>query len=125
MEFNLDWRRESSELGDEVTYEIRPLKVWAFQELMAFWESRPGGGEEGDSPRRVSPAESLRLMEVAARIFPDHVRDLQGVTVLAEGNPHPATMEDLCGESPLLELAGEVLGKLVNISGLSERDEKN
>ena len=125
MILNLDWRRETSALGNEVQYEIRPLRVWAFQELMAFWEGRQRESREGQAVAQVTPAESLKLMEVARRIFPDHVRQLAGVTLIREGGHHPATLEDLCDESPLIELAGEILGKLVAISELKPESEKN
>ncbi len=125
MELNLDWREQRSALGGEIGYEIRPLKVWAFQELMAFWEGRRQESQDGKSVVQVSPAESLKLMEIARRIFPSHVRNLSGVDVKAEGDLRPATLEDLCEESLLIELAGEILGRLVAISDLKADDEKN
>jgi hypothetical protein len=125
MELNLDWRREQSARLADVSYEIRPLKVWAYQELMAFWEARPRETRDGRLVTQVSPAESLKLMDVARRIFPEHVRNLSGITLRRDGAGHPATLEDVCGESPLIELAGEVLGRLVAISNLSPGDEKN
>lgn len=125
MELDLDWRREQSARLPDVTYEVRPLKVWAYQELMAFWESRPREPGEAQGTARVSPAESLKLIEVARRIFPEHVRQLSGITVRRDGAAQAATLDDLCAESPLIELAGEVLGKLVSISELGTADAKN
>jgi len=124
MELNLDWRRERSARLDAVSYEIRPLKVWAFQELMAFWESQPREGE-GPARLRLTPVQSLGLVDLARRIFPDHVRNLSGISLRREGSSAPAGPLDLCEEAPLLELAGEVLGRLVAISELSPADEKN
>ena len=125
MELNLDWRLESSGRLAGVSYEIRPLKVWAYQELMAFWEARPRETRDGQEVARVSAAESLKLMEVARRIFPDHVRNLSGIALRRDGASAPAAPQDLCEEAPLLELAGEVLGRLVAISELTPGDEKN
>jgi len=125
MELNLDWRREQSARMAGVSYEIRPLKVWAYQELMAFWEGRPRESRDGQVVAHVSAAESLKLIDVARRIFPEHVRHLSGVALRRDGAAHPATLEDLCAESPLIELAGEVLGRLVSISDLGPGDGKN
>ena len=125
MELNLDWRREASARLVEVSYEIRPLKVWAYQELMAFWEERPRQTGEGRAVTQISAAEGLKLMDVARRIFPEHVRALEGITLRREGAVHPVALEDLCGESPLIELAGEILARLVAISDLAPGDAKN
>jgi hypothetical protein len=125
MELNLDWRREQSARLGAVSYEIRPLKVWAFQELMAFWESQPRETADGQSRVRISPAQSLHLVDLARRIFPDHVRNLSGIALRRDGASAPAAPLDLCDEAPLLELAGEVLGRLVAISELNPGDEKN
>jgi hypothetical protein len=125
MELNLDWRREDSARLAGVSYELRPLKVWAFQELMAFWDQQPRESGEGPARVRISPAQSLKLVDLARRIFPDHVRNLSGITLQRDGVRGPAAPLDLCEESPLLELAGEVLGRLVAISELAPGDEKN
>ena len=73
----------------------------------------------------VSPVESLKLMEVARRIFPDHVRGLEGIDLVRDGERHPASLDDLCEEAPLIELAGEILGRLVSISDFQGESEKN
>ena len=125
MELNLDWRREQSGRLNMVSYEIRPLKVWAFQELMAFWEGQPREMADGQARVRISPAQSLPLIDLARRIFPEHVRNLSGIALRREGSSAPASPLDLCEEAPLLELAGEVLGRLVAISDLNATDEKN
>jgi hypothetical protein len=125
MELNLDWRREQSARFADVSYEVRPLKVWAYQELMAFWEDRPRETRDGRVVTQVSAAESLKLMDVARRIFPEHVRSLTGITVRRDGAGQPVTPEDVCNESPLIELAGEILARLVALSGLAPGDEKN
>lgn len=109
MDINLEWREQKSELWEGVTYEIRPLRVWAFQEIMTFWENN--GGKAG-----ASPAKSLNLMPVAQRIFKDHVRELKGVRVNIEGESTAATPDDLCRETPLVGLAGEIIVYLVTIS---------
>ncbi len=107
-------------------YELRPLRVWAFEALMACWE-RPAGEAAGrDDPAAAAPARGARLMEAAGRVFPDHVRNVEGLSVRAEGQSLPATLEQICGETAFLPLlAGEMLSRLLSISDLTEEEEKN
>jgi len=119
MQIDLDWRRERSALWPEVSYEIRPLRVWAFQELMAYWERQAAPGTEG-----TGAADGLALLAVARRIFPDHVRDVQGLTLTREGETAPATPEALCEEAPLAPLAGEIVARLVAASEIGDDAEK-
>ena len=125
MELNLDWRRRTSALWPDVSYEMRPLRVWAFQELLACREAQ--GGDEAAPPRPGGPslAASTRLMEVARRIFPEHVRGLSGLQVRSEAGTAPAAVAELCEEAALLPLAAEMLAGLVEISTLDAGAEKN
>jgi len=132
MELNLDWRRCRSALWPDVSYEIRPLRVWAFQELATFWEAQgagraaaaavEGGGSGGAAPGLAATA---RLMEVARRIFPEHVRALAGLHVRGEGGTAAPAVSDLCEETALLPLAAEIVAGLVAISALDGAAEKN
>ncbi|MDH4225124.1 MAG: hypothetical protein OEW12_05715 [Deltaproteobacteria bacterium] len=128
MELNLDWRHEESALWPGVTYQLRPLRVWAFQELMAFWESRPQPEARGDGPpaaRRLGAADTLEFMAVAGKVLPPHVRQLQGLILIRDGEKHPATVESLCEETPLTDLAGEILSRLITLSEIRPEREKN
>jgi len=137
MELNLDWRRRQSALWPEVSYEIRPLRVWAFQELVTFWEGEaagraaapgPGTGDaaQADAARPpVSMLATARLMEVARRILPEHVRGLAGLQVRAEAGCAVVAVSDLCEETALLPLAAEIVAGLVSISALEPAAEKN
>lgn len=138
MELNLDWQRRTSALWPQVGYEIRPLRVWAFQELIAFWEAEAqrravhedraddAGATAGAAPPRApSLAASTRLMAVAQRILPDHVRGLEGLQLRCEGATAPATVAQLCEEAALLPLAAEIVAALVEISALGADAEKN
>jgi hypothetical protein len=133
MEFNLDWQPHTSALWPEVTYELRPLKVWAFQALLDCWDGAQGwggaGGAGGAGPVERAPrpaaAGSARLMEAAERVFPEHVRNLAGLTVRAEGRVEPAGLEHLSRETLLLPLAGEIIARLLSLSEVGEAAEKN
>lgn len=125
MDINLDWRREASALWPEVSYEIRPLKVWAFQELLGFWEQHGRPEVEDDATPRTGAAEGVLLVDVAKRIFPEHVRALQGVSLVQEGQSRPVPVEALCEETSLLKLAAEIVSRLIAISEISRDEEKN
>lgn len=125
MELNLDWRREDSEVWPSVSYELRPLKVWAFQELLDYWERYGKSGSDEATEPVARPSEGVKLMDVAVRIFPEHVRGVQGLTVNCEGQSGQATVEMLCEETQLLPLAGEIVSRLVAISEVGTQDEKN
>jgi hypothetical protein len=141
MELNLDWQRRTSALWPEVSYELRPLRVWAFQELLACWEAQandvppaaqpapdgaPGARGAQPAPRPgASLAATARLMEAARRIFPEHVRGLSGLRLRGEAGSAPAAPADLCEEAALLPLAAEIVAGLVEISALGEGAEKN
>ena len=124
MELDLDWRRESSAQWPDVSYELRPLKVWAFQELLAYWEG-DGAGPSGEAEGKATASASVRLMEVARRIFPEHVRGLSGLTIVQGGERKPAGVNTLCEETQTLPLAGEIISRLVAISEVGASAEKN
>lgn len=125
MECNLDWRTENSALWPGVTYQIRPLKVWAFQELLAFWEAHGAEPPPGGGKVTLPPSRGLQLMAVAKAIFAEHLRNLSGLTVVREGERAEAGPETLCEETPLMPLAGEIISRLIAISEVSPAAEKN
>ena len=125
MELNLDWRREVSQVWPSVSYELRPLKVWAFQELLDYWDHHGRSGSDEVTEDTARPSAGVKLMDVAGRIFPEHVRGVQGLTVHGEGHSGEAKVEMLCEETQLLPLAGEIVSRLVAISEVGPQDEKN
>lgn len=125
MEINLEWQQFTSSLYPEVSYEIRPLKAWAFQELLSHWEIHGPAESSGLNPGGLKPSESMKILQAVQPIFSEHVRGLQGVKISDGGKDREAEVENLCEETPLLRLAGEVLGHLISISSLSSVEEKN
>ena len=125
MELNLEWRAWRSDTWPEVACELRPLKVWAFQEVLEAWEGQRQPSEpEGEKPL-PAPVKGPPLMAVARRILPEHARNLQGITVRLDGQSRPATLEQLCEETALMPVAGEILSRLVTISEITEAEQKN
>ncbi|MDH4120427.1 MAG: hypothetical protein OEV94_01805 [Deltaproteobacteria bacterium] len=121
MELNLDWQTHTSSLWPEVRYDIRPLRVWAFQELLRFWETHTAA--HPDQP--LTSAETMGLMAVARRVLPDHLQNLTGITLLQAGSRQPASIESLCEETALAELTGEIITRLVALSAVRPEQEKN
>jgi hypothetical protein len=124
MELNLEWRRHASAVWPEVSYELRPLRVWAFHELLAYWQEC-GVDTRAPGPVGLTPAQGLGLMTVARRIFPEHVRGLEGVVLVQGGERAPASLDALCEEAALLPLAGEMISRLVALSEIGPGAEKN
>ncbi|MDH5751331.1 MAG: hypothetical protein OEZ59_02800 [Deltaproteobacteria bacterium] len=116
MELNLDWRKEQSGLWKDVSYELRPLRVWAFQALLDLWSSKNTPQPE-DRP-------GASLTALATRIFPEHVRNLEGLVITRDQSTGPATPADLAEEAVLLPLASEIISRLVSISEVEETAEK-
>jgi len=125
MELNLDWQARASEVWPDVCYEIRPLRVWAFQELMAFWEAQTPLSGDGEDKTRISPVQSAELMALARKIFPEHLREITGLFLRREQGTEAATAMDICEETPLLPLAGEIMARLIAISEIRGTEEKN
>jgi len=79
----------------------------------------------GPAPSTESYLRIDKLMEVARRIFPEHVRALAGLHVRGEGGTAALAVSDLCEETALLPLAAEIVAGLVAISALDGAAEKN
>lgn len=122
MNLDLDWRVHVSESMQDVTCKIRPLKLWAFQAVMAFWQGLPTN-EEGQP--RLNTAASIGLIQVAEKVFPEHVKELQNITVQVEGKQRMATIDDLCKETAFMGLSVEIIGALITISEVGAEEEKN
>lgn len=125
MEFDLDWRRETSATWPDVSYEIRPLKVWAFHQLLDFWGQSERSDSDALTTGKINPSDGVRLIEIAARIFPDHVRALEGIRVKRDDQVGAPSIEMLCEETQFLPLAGEIVSRLVAVSEIGSQDEKN
>lgn len=98
--------------------------MWAFHELLAYWQSCGVDARDG-AVVRLTPAQGLGLMAVARRIFPEHVRALEGVVLVQGGERVPAPLEALCEEAALIPLAGEMISRLVARSEIPPAAEKN
>lgn len=127
-----DWRRHETAFdGEAVTMEIRPLKSWAMLELMPYLdEPKPRKEKESieDYIKRLSPEdrrrqqkESQQVQALAERIFPEHVRNIEGF--LIDGKA--PTAKALAEETAFMDFTVGVIMALVSISSISREAEKN
>ena len=126
MKLDLEWRRIGSDLHPGVSYEVRPLMVWAYLDLLAAWEvgspARPGEVTEESPP---SPALSSQIWRVLERVFPEHLRALEGLVFSSPEGETPPSPADIAREAVMIPLAGEILGHLMRISQVGEAEAKN
>ena len=113
MKLDLDWKMVRSELWPEIQYEIRPLRVWAFQELVSCWETR-------ENRKDLSPTIGAELMATLKKIFPEHLRNISGLTLVQDGKSREATPESICEETALMPLAGEIFSRLIALSEVGQ-----
>jgi len=132
MDIIIDWQTFSTEFADgEISMELRPLKSYAMFMLSPYLDNpNPKLKEESveEYTARLSGEDKARLLlnsqkiqELSSKIFPDHVRNIQGVTV----NGQPLTIEQIATEVVFLQLSVEICGQLASISRLTKEDEKN
>jgi hypothetical protein len=119
----IDWQPwETMFAGEPVRMKLRPLKRYAMALLTPHMAKFPGSKEEMEAMDRFEMADNAyQLQELAARIFPDHVKDIENLTV--GGKPVEVGM--LAEESVFVNLATEVISQLSIISVVTQGDAKN
>ncbi len=101
-----DWQRHEFRFkGSVVAMELRQLSSEAALLMIGVDIDKP------DKSRMV----------VIAGIFNEHVRNIENLTI----NDAPATPDDLALIAETMPLGAAVSNKLIEISNLSEADEKN
>jgi hypothetical protein len=114
MDILLGWRTEKLDLpdGSVFKYEAKPLSREAMLKLTPFISAR----EETDI--KVLSIEGYKLQETAAKVLPDHARNFVGLNI----DGAPVTIEQLTNESALVNITGNILAQLVNLSSLKVSD---
>ena len=101
-----DWQRHEFEFkGETVSMELRQMSSQAALAMIGIDIDKP------DKSRMV----------VISEIFNEHVRNIENLMV----NDKPATPEDLALIAETMQLGAAVSNRLIEISNLSEADEKN
>ena len=101
-----DWQRHEFKFkGSMVAMELRQLSSQAALLMIGIEIDKP------DKSRMV----------LISEIFNEHVRNIENLTI----NDNPAIPEDLALIAETMQLGAAVSNKLIEISNLSEADEKN
>ncbi len=132
MDIIIDWQLYETEFaGEKISMEIRPLLAWAMFALMPYLDN-PNPKREDETPQEYAArltgkekdkltSDGQKIQELSAKIFPEHVRSIENITV----NGEPVTWEQIATESPFYGFAVGVSGQLAAISTLKKADEKN
>ena len=132
IDLTIGWRPyETTFMGEKITMELRPLKSWAFYEIIPYLDNpNPRRKDETNEEcmKRLSPAEieglrnsSKELHLLSAKIFPEHVRNIENLVV----NGMPVTPDIIAEESIFMGLAIEISGQLGVITSITENESKN
>ena len=114
----IEWRKEIfTTMGEEVSCEIRPLNREAMMVITPLIASALG--KENDTAYMMGS--TFEMQEKAAEIFPNHVRNIQGLTV---NNGQPVDVDILTNESVFARLCVDILSKLFEISTLTDAEIK-
>ena len=114
MDITISWQAWETEFrGEKITMELRPLKTKAMLLLMPYLGST-------QNPEQAGRA-SMEMAQLAPQIFPEHVRNLQGLTI----NGQPPTWEIMAEELMFTALIVEIMAQLASISAVSEEEQKN
>jgi len=116
MDILIDWVPYEFEfMGDKATCEVRRLKSEAFMKLAPYMKL---AGEEDAVKITVSMFEMQQLVPL---IFPDHVRNLQGITI----NGQPPTTQQLSEEPVLVDVVFDIVTELITLSRIGKDEAKN
>jgi hypothetical protein len=111
---SLGWRTYKPNWGDgEITMEVKPLTVAGLLDIAPLFKFKDDA---------VVLTSLLTIQAAAAAIFPDCVRNLQG---LQDDDDKLITIQQVAEETVLTDLAVDIVSHLVSISRLSEEQGKN
>ena len=121
MDIQLGFREVKFEFEDHnITIELKTLTRKAMLILTPLVADV--FDEERQTDKAFLMGSSFEMQGAAAEVFPDHIKNIQGITV---NNGEPVTIEHLYNESVFAPLAVDILLTLFNISNLVKDDEKN
>ena len=104
-----------------VTVDVRPLQVGAYQDALRVLQPHQ---KEGGANAYAMMADGA-FLDVAKRIFPEHVRNLSGIELRVNGETRAAKVEDLYSHGALFPTALGIMAHLLAISMLSETEAGN
>ena len=123
MTYNIaiGWQKYETEFsGHKISMEIRPLKNSAMIALTPFL-GKADDIKDGKMNKVQVIVELYEVQKIAKDIFPDHLQNIEGITV----NDQPLTVEILTEESMFSSLSLDIITQMNAITQLTEIDSKN
>lgn len=123
----IDWEPYTTNFkGHEITMQLRPLKRWASMLLTpiqkkAFLVLKKKSNDADGIVTEDDINFVYEVQTVAEKIFPDHIKNFEGLTV----NKLAVTAKLLCEETIFGPLCIDIISELIQRSQLSEQEEKN
>jgi len=124
LDLIIGWQAFETEFhGAKVNMEVRPFRRKAMMAVRPFLGTEMPEIKEGMSDEELGKLadKAFELQELAGRILPDHLRNIEGITV----NKQPVSIEDLSEEPVFLPLTLEIITKIAEISNIDREQEKN
>jgi len=124
LDLIIGWQSFETEFhGVKVSMEIRPFRRKAMMAVRPFLATGMPDIKDDMSDEEVGKLadKAFELQELAGRILPDHLRNIEGIRV----NGQQVSIEDLAEEPVFLPLTLDVVTKIAEISNIDREQEKN
>jgi len=107
----------------KVSMEVRPFRRKAMMAVRSFLGTEMPEIKDDMNSEEIGKLadKAFELQELAGRILPDHLRNIEGITV----NRQPVSIDDLSEEPVFLPLTLEIITKIATISNIEREQEKN
>ena len=122
MILDLSWQTFEPE-GFGLSIELKPLSFEAFQIAMRIASTLASTSLDAKADVMALISQETTL-EAAKAIYPDHVKNLKGITIKESFSEREATVEHLTQFGAFSTLNVIIIGKLIEISALTEGDKK-
>lgn len=110
--------------GEKVTMRLTPLKRKDYLIIMKYYDFFNDMAMASKDQSKLSGQQLATMVELIddfAPVFPQYVKDIEGISV----NGLPVTAEVLIGEAIFINFAMEIISQLIQISTLTDGEQKN
>ena len=124
LDLIIGWQTFETEFrGEMIKMEVRPFKRKAMLAVLPYLSKKMPDIKEDMTEDEITDLadKSFDLQGLASDLFPDHVRDIQGITL----NGRPPSFDDLADEPMFLPLTLAIITKIASISNIDLADAKN
>ena len=124
LDLIIGWQAFTTGFRDEeITMEVRPFKRKAMLAVLPYLTKQMPDITADMTGDEISDLadKGFELQGLASDLFPDHVKNIQGVTI----NGKEPTFDDLANEPVFLPLTLAIITKIAGISNIAEASAKN